>query len=433
MKKATISGIVAALFIIFSCSGKRTVAEHDPSGSGDGKPTGVVQMDPGTNHENVMKMLKNMNDLSLGLYKKLSSENADQNLAFSPASLNMAMAIVYSGARGNTKQQMSNVFGFDQDHDTFHPLYHAYMTEILNIGKDTLTDFNLANRVFLEQSYPVLDEFVDQVMNWHGGAFEKTDFRNFPLQAENRINSWVEEQTRNRIRDLIPTGSLDDLTRLVLVNALYIKSDWKYPFNKELTREKDFRLPSGATMRTDFMNQRKEGIPWFENEDFIAIELPYTTPDLSLLMIRPNREVVENISNYVPDGETYRHIIENLRNEEVIIEIPSYKIESTFSLVEPLRNAGLTDAFDFHADLSGISGERDLEISDILQKVFFEIDEEGSEAAAATAIVIVTTSVAFDPEPKLPKRFNADRPFLFILKENRFQTPLFIGQFTGNE
>lgn len=427
--------LIAGLTACRSTKTTETATVAEPIGGGDGlfisnpyEGDESTQETMTTEPQQTNDMLHNMNSFSLEFFRELSGNNASENIAFSPASLNMAMAIVYSGAREETQRQLSNVFGFDPRHSDFHPAYHNYFSELMEISKDTLVDFNLANRVFLEQSYAVLQQYKNDVEQWHGGAFEKTDFRNNPRMAEERINSWVEDLTRNRIQDLIPSGSLSDLTRLVLVNAIYIKSDWKHPFEKEMTREKRFRTLAGEEIPRDFMMQRQSGIPWYEGEGFTAMELPYTTPDLSLILIKPNDRNVTDITRYIPDAATYNTIIREFRQEEVEMEIPSFKLESSFSLTDPLREAGIEEAFDDRADFSGISGERDLHISAVLQKVFFEIDEKGSEAAAATAVIVVTTSMPVDPPDFQPKRFVADRPFIFILKENKFNTPLFTGQ-----
>jgi serpin B len=372
-------------------------------------------------------MVEKINVFSLGFFKTISKSNYTENVSFSPASLNMAMAVVYSGSAGQTQKQISDVFGYDPQLDEFHPQYHEYFTEIVNIRNDTLVEFDLANRVYLEKSYPVLDQYITDVEKWHAGAFEKLDFIHQPRQAEETINEWVEELTRKRITGLIPPGSLNELTRLVLVNAIYIKSSWKYPFDKDRSADKDFMSSSGQKVKKKFMIQQKSNIPYYEQDDFTAIELPYTTQELSLIIIRPNDSLVQNISDYVPDEDIYKKMLHNMRFENVKMEIPRFKIESEFSLSNNLKKAGMQQAFDNRADFSGINGLKDLSISDVFQKVFFEMDEEGSEAAAATGIVMVTTSMPVDPPQ--PKEFIADRPFVFILKENRFNTPLFIGHF----
>lgn len=404
-KRALAAVILLACIIIISCKSNRSATET----SADASDT------------------LTMNSFSFDFYQRLSSEAKGENISFSPASLRMVMAVAYSGARGTTQEQMSKLMAFDADHDVFHSQYHEYFTEILELANDTLVDFRLANRLYVERSADVLPAFEKDVQHWHQGAFEKVDFINNASDVETNINSWVEQMTQQRIKGLIPRGSLSDLTRLVLVNALYVKSSWKYPFEKSNTTQKDFTTTSGSVKKTAFMIQQKKNIPWFESEKFTVIELPYTSPEFSLLLIRPNEKQVRDISNFVPDAVLYQTIMDSLRNQEVMMEIPSLKIESQFSLGGELRKAGMEHAFDDRADFSGINGGKDLRISNVFQKVFFEMDEEGTEAAAATGIVMVTTSMPIDPPQ--PKEFIADRPFLFILKENKFNTPLFIGQY----
>ncbi len=421
MSKYIILTALILLPLIFnSCKTKNAASSDLPSAQHPDTLTEDV-----TNNET--DMLEKMNTFSLGFYKTLSSSRANDNFSFSPASLNMALAVAYSGARNETQKQMSTVLGFDTSHDTFHQKYHDYFSGVMQISKDTLVEFNVANRIFLEESFDVRDEYVNQVQQWHAGAFEKIDFRENPRQAENRINTWVEEMTRERIQNLIPPGSLSQLTRLVLVNAIYMKSAWKYPFDKNRTQEKEFRSASGDTVAARFMIQRKSGIPYYEHERFIAMELPYATNELSLILIRPNERNVPDLSLFVPDGALYSEILAGLQPETVKMEIPLFKIESSFSLSSDLKSKGMDQVFNQQADFSGIAENKDLFISEVFQKVFIEIDEKGAEAAAATGAVMVTTSMPVDP-PRI-KEFIADRPFLFILKENRFNTPLFIGQY----
>ncbi len=366
---------------------------------------------------------------SLAFFDVLKDEHQEQNLAFSPLSLNMALAAIYSGAAGETRKEMASLLGFDKDAKAFNAAYPAYFSALMELTADTLAEVNLANRVFLEESYPVLDSFIQDITALHGGAFEKLDFIRQPRQAESRINHWVEEMTRGRIQDLIPSGTFNELTRLVLTNAVYVKSSWRFPFEEQATMEKEFTTVNGEKKDRDFMIQTQKGIMYAELEGNTIIELPYTSPNLSMLLILPGDENLAHPAPGIPNATEYFQMLAALRAEEVHMEIPKFTLNSEFSLSENLKDMGMQEAFDNRADFSGISGRTDLEISDVLQKVFFEIDEEGSEAAAATAIVVVTTS--FDPnmELKQPKMFIANRPFLFVLKENFYDTPLFIGQY----
>jgi len=374
-------------------------------------------------------MTHELTGFSFDLFRKLSHQHLQQNFSFSPVSLNMALAVVYSGAMVDTRKEIAELTGFEQDADEFHPNWFYYFSSFAQLETDTLLDFNLANRVFVEQSYPVIDSYRQDVQTYHGGAFEQMDFIRNAIQAEQRINAWAAENTRDRIKDLIPQGTLDHLTRMVLANAIYVKSDWKHPFDEEDNMQKEFHAINGRIETAEFMTQRESRIPFFKLDDRKVIQLPYTSPHLSLMIILPDEKDIQDISAYIPDANQYKEMINSIRPEEVYMEIPKFKLESQFSLSDPLKEMGMEKAFDSRADFSGIGGQRDLFISAILQKVFFEIDEKGSEAAAATAIIVTTTAVM--PGIEEPKEFIADRPFIFILKENQFNTPLFVGQYVS--
>ena len=374
-------------------------------------------------------MTHELTGFSFDLFSNLSNQHPNQNISFSPVSLNMALAVIYSGAVADTRLEIAGLTGFDLNADEFHHNYFQYFSSFAQLETDTLLDFNLANRVFVEQTYPVLDSYKKDVQTYHGGAFEQMDFITNAPGAEQRINAWAAENTRDRIKDLIPLGTLDHLTRMVLANAIYIKSDWRHPFEEENNVQKEFHAISGQPRTTEFMTQRESRIPYLKLDDRKVIQLPYTSPHLSLMIILPDEKAVTDIAAYIPDADQYKEILDNIRAEDVYMEIPKFKLESQFSLSDHLKEMGMEKAFDSRADFSGIGGQRDLFISAIIQKVFFEIDEKGSEAAAATAIIVTTTAVM--PGFEEPKEFIADRPFIFILKENQFNTPLFVGQFVS--
>ncbi|MBW6479572.1 MAG: serpin family protein [Bacteroidales bacterium] len=378
---------------------------------------------------NTQAMTQELTNFSFDLFSNLSNQYPQQNFSFSPVSLNMALAVIYSGAMADTRNEIADLMGFEKDAEIFHTNWFHYFSGFARLETDTLLDFNLANRVFVEQTYPVLDSYRRDVQTFHGGAFEQMDFISNAGQAEQRINAWAEEMTRQRIKDLIPQGTLDHMTRMVLANAIYIKSDWRHPFEEENNIQKEFHAINGRIETAEFMTQRESRIPYLQLDDRKVIQLPYTSPHLSLMIILPEEKAVKDISTYIPDAEQYKEIIDNLRREDVYMEIPKFKLESQFSLSDHLKEMGMEKAFDSRADFSGIGGQRDLFISAILQKVFFEIDEKGSEAAAATAIIVTTTALM--PGFEEPKEFIADRPFIFILKENQFNTPLFVGQFVN--
>ncbi len=366
-----------------------------------------------------------MTGASFRLFSDFSRERIGENFAFSPASLHLAMSLAYVGAREETARQISNTLGFDARIENFNTLMAPYYKVFSATEADSLVDFALGNRLFIEKTFALQPEYVQNVEHWHGGAFESVDFISKPRQAESLINGWVSERTRNRIRELIIPGSVNELTRLVLVNAIYIKSNWREPFNKSVSKEKAYSTLSGKQVIKNFMTAKRKDILWFENNDFFAIELPYQSSNISMVFILPASFSGKTEEFVMPAAHQYYSILEGLRAEEVYMEIPSFTLETSFSVSYPLKQAGILKAFDRNANFSGISNDGELYISDVVQKVFMEVDEKGSEAAAATGIALVTTSMPVHP-PQI-KEFIANRPFVFVLKENQFNTPLFFG------
>jgi len=372
------------------------------------------------------EMLDKMTSSSFQLFSHLIKKNHEENLAFSPASLHLAMGLAYIGARGETSMEMSRVMGFDTSTGNFNELMSSYYNTFSEIGNDTAIVFALGNRVFTEKTFSIDPLFVHDINKWDGGAFEVVDFIRHTREAELHINNWVAQNTGNRIQNLIAPGSLSDLTRIVLVNALYLKSDWKYPFRKENTSDKPFFNHDGSQNIKKFMTGSEKRIPWFSSSDFTAIELPYTSPLISMIIILPEKKSKNSDKLKVPTANEYSSILKGLSEQNVYMEIPLFRLETSLSLSEVLKSAGIMKAFERDADFSGITEKEDLYISAVVQKVFIEVDEAGSEAAAATGIVMGTTSMPIDPPQ--PREFIANRPFLLILKENQFSTPLFIGQ-----
>lgn len=393
------------------------------------KPISYSEIKP---QEKPNNMIENIVNFSFNMFRHLSEKSVGENMSFSPVSLNIAFAMVYAGAEKETKKEISEAIGFPYNHDEFFSnfgRYHDYLGSLVN---DSEIEFNLANRVFLEMTYKILASYQANITKYFEGAFQQMDFLNQPRKSESIINEWVEEMTRNRIRNLLPPGTIEPLTRMVLVNAIYIKSNWKNPFDEKRTEKKPFNKNQRERVELDFMMQKIDGVNYAKVNDKAVLEMKYTTPHLSLLIILPDKSDNNNIHKFSPTLDEYQKILRSLTNREVYMEIPKFKIESDFDLAAPLQNNGIRRAFA-GADFSGITGKPDLEISDVIQKVFFEIDEKGSEAAAATAIVMRTTSMA--PQHDRPQivRFIANRPFIFILKENTYNTPLFIGQYVGEK
>jgi serpin B len=374
--------------------------------------------------EEIVLLTDGMISFSFEYFSEIASLNIGKNVCTSPVSLNTALAMLYSGARGNTASEMSKTLYFDENLDLFHGQFKTYYNTLKAMEKRENLDFALANKIYLEKTYPILNSFKTTMKKVYGGVFEIVNFREQPEHSERTINRWVEKTTRNRIKDLIPAGTLDQMTRLVLVNALYINAPWKHQFNENITKKDTFNISPNEKHNTDFMVKEVDGIRYSEFNGNQVIELPYEVPDISLLIILPKNSTKDNIHSFIPTGNEYKTIISDMKPRLVRMEIPKFKIESDFSLKDVLAEMGMPSVFSGDADLSGISGSTDLEADEVLQKVFFEIDEKGTEAAAATAVIIRLTAM---PEPQAPILFKADRPFIFILRENTYNTPLFVG------
>jgi len=404
--------LIIITFLLFSCKTKKEM-KNSSEMSTTGAKIEANQSEKLTN-------------FSFNLYSNLIKAEPQKNYSFSPVSLNLAMGMAYAGAEGKTADDISNVMGFYRDKQYFLLSISEYMDLLDKIAKDSLVEFRLANKIYLEQTYKILPTYQAVIEKYFDGAFKLADFINNAQKEAKNINSWVEKLTNNKIKNLIPEGTLSPSTAMVLVNAIYINSDWKHQFKKERTQKKDFFLSEKEKLETDFMIQKIKKIKYAEINSYKAIEMEYVNRDLSLLFILPDESNIDNISDVVLNGEQYKQICYSLNYEEVHIEIPKFKIESSFNLSQMLKKMGMSSAFS-NADFSGISKNNNLQISQVLQKVFFEVDEKGTEAAAATAMIVHTTALIQNPDPTY--EFIANRPFFYVLKENKYNTPLFIGQF----
>lgn len=361
-------------------------------------------------------------------FQKNIAPKQKANYVSSPVSLYLAMGMIYEGAKNNTLEEIQNTMNFPKS-ELFYEQMSPYYKALLEMNADTNMKMNIANKVYLENSFQILPEYQQNLNTLFKTNIEKVDFKNQFSKVENQINKWVEKETQNKIKQLLPKSTLTKETLMVLVNAIYLKAAWRYPFNESATTEKDFFINEKETAKTKFMTQRKKGFKHYSNKRISVLEMPYQTNNLSLLIILPKMSTNEKINGWIPNQTEYQYYLDHLKYETVYMEIPKFKIESNFDLGEHLSSMGIKEAFTNFADFSGISGKKEAKIDKVIQKVFFEIDEKGTEAAAATAVVMVrTTSVS--PNQETPVNFIANKPFIFILKENTNNTPLFMGTYS---
>ena len=382
-----------------------------------------VPMDnSGATTENVASVVGANNKFALDLYSLYQSE--DGNLFFSPYSISSALAMTYEGARGLTAEQMQSVFYFPEDED--RRLGNASLYNLFNEqGKSY--ELNIANAIWIEKKFSFLDSFLDIITNYYGGAIEKMDFIKNPDGSRIIINNWVEERTNNKIKDLIPGGMIDSLTRAVLTNAIYFKGDWVKEFNKEDTAELPFYVEEQEPIYVEMMRKLDEPeFNYMENNSLQMIELPYSGEELSMLILLPKEDSLETLEDKLSFNKL-NGWKNSLRKREVNVLIPKFKFESKYFMANDLSILGMPVAFSDQADFSGMSVQEGLTIDEVIHQAFVEVNEQGTEAAAATAVVMEAMSAGPSIGPKILV-FKADHPFIFIIQHNATGNILFMGR-----
>ena len=378
------------------------------------------------------------NRFAIDLYGKLAT--GSQNMFVSPYSISTALAMTYLGAAGSTELQMARTLhyptasDFDaadtglQRHipiepDRFARLLGQINTTLNEQGEHGGYQLNIANALWPQIGYEFRSKYLDAVRSHFDAELRHLDFITQTSRSRETINAWVEKKTRDKIKDLIPQGALDATTRMVLTNAIYFKGNWNTRFKAERTKDAPFTLLDGDSVSVPMMNQTEE-FRYAETDDFQLLDLPYVNKDLSMIILLPRQQ------DGLPAIEkqlTSRKLTEALapmRKREVIVSIPKFKMSSRFSLASVLQSMGMTDAFTRSADFSRMTGGKDLFISDVLHKAYVDVNEEGTEAAAATGVVMKLLSVG----PVEPVRFTADHPFMFLIRDNHTGSILFLGR-----
>lgn len=364
------------------------------------------------------------NIFACDLYAQLKQK--DGNLFFSPSSISTALAMTYAGARGNTAIQMADVLHFTLNQERLHPAFFALMQDLTANAEKRPYQLAIANALWGQSGYPFREEFINLTKDYYDAGFKEVDFKDEQQRelTRQKINLWVEEKTNNKIKELIQQRILTDLTRLVLTNAIYFKGTWVAQFNPDQTRNSPFTLIAGEKVEVPMMSQAKD-FNYSENDVLQLLEMPYAGEELSMLILLPKqmnglKEVedlvtVENLENW----------LSRLQKQEVVVSIPKFKMSAEFLLNETLTSLGMSDAFSsVSADFSGMTPDPvGLYISKVIHKAFVDVNEEGTEAAAATAVVMTLKAI---PEPK--PVFRADHPFIFMIRDMRSGSILFLGR-----
>uniref|UniRef100_A0A8C5MR92 Leukocyte elastase inhibitor n=1 Tax=Leptobrachium leishanense TaxID=445787 RepID=A0A8C5MR92_9ANUR len=382
----------------------------------------------------VLSRFINMDSLSasngsfaLNLFRRLSEDN-ECNIFFSPFSVSSALAMVYLGTKGNTAAQMSQVLQFEKAKD-LHTDFQALISAINKPDTDYI--LRTANRLYGEKSFTFLAEFLGSTKKYYLADLQSVDFCTKAEECRKEINAWVEQKTEGKIQNLLPSGSVDDLTRLVLVNAIYFKGNWAEQFDKQVTKEMPFRINKNDTKPVQMMYKKaKYQMNYIPDLLTQVIELPYVKKELSMIILLPND--IEDSTTGLEKLErdlTYENFLQWTNPEmmdptEMSLHFPKFKLEENYDLNSVLTRMGMSDAFEEgKADFSAMSANHKLVLSKVIHQSFVEVNEEGTEAAAATAAIVKLESL----EPTII----CDHPFLFFIMHTQSRHILFCGRYAS--
>jgi serpin B len=358
---------------------------------------------------------------ALDLYQQLRAPEG--NLFFSPYSISTALAMTYAGARGNTEAEMARVLYFDLDRRTQEALHSAFAdleAHLAQIQAKGDIALHVANALWPQVGYAFLATFLDLCQRCYGVSITPVDYAADSEAARQQINAWVEEKTREKIKELLKPDHVTPLTTLILVNAIYFKGNWASQFDPEDTDDGPFYPLAGDAFKASLMRQ-KARFGYRGTDDIQVLELPYVGGDLSMLVLLPRERDGLPALEAALTTDNLALWTQRLHATEVQVVLPRFKLSGQFDLGETLKAMGMVDAFGA-ADFSGMTGQRDLFISAVVHKAFVDVNEEGTEAAAATAVLMARSI-----PPPTPV-FRADHPFLFLIRENSSGSILFLGR-----
>jgi len=327
--------------------------------------------------------------------------------------------MTYAGARGNTAAQMAKTLHFTLPQEKLHPAFGAMIATLQADKKDRGYDLSVANALWGQKGKAFLPEFLDLTKKSYGAGLREVDFVQTEA-ARKTINDWAQKETRDKIKDLIPPDVLDARTRLVLTNAIYFLGDWVLAFKPEKTNDAPFTLASGEKVNASMMHQ-SEHFGLAAGDGFRALEMRYKGGELAMIVFLPDKSDGLPALEKSLTPELVAKTVAGLRSNRVNVSLPKFTFTSQFSLADALKSLGMIDAFG-NADFSGIDGTKGLFISAVIHKAFIDVNEKGTEAAAATAVVAGKSLAS------VPVEFRADHPFLFMIRESRAASILFIGR-----
>ena len=381
----------------------------------------------------VVGLVNGNSTFAFDLYQALRGQSG--NLFYSPHSISLALSMTYAGAREQTASQMADTLHFLLPEDRLHPAFNALTQELASRGEATQDRdgerfrLNIVNAVWGQQGHPFREAFLDVLAESYGAGVRSADFVAAPEESRAAINDWVAGSTEDRIRDLIPPDIINPLTRMVLTNAVYFNASWASPFGEANTRAQPFHLLDGGSVDVPMM-RTSEDFGYAAGDGYQAVDLSYVGHDLSMTVVVPDRGRFREFEDSL-DADLAERIIADLWFRYVTLDLPRFEFESQFRLGETLKSMGMPDAFDSAAsDFSSMDGRSCLAgdpeclyIREVVHKAFVSVDEAGTEAAAATGVVMQTESA-----PQNPVAVTVDRPFIFLIRDQETEAILFVGR-----
>ncbi|XP_037365585.1 serpin B8-like isoform X2 [Talpa occidentalis] len=362
---------------------------------------------------------------AIKLFNMLGEENHSRNMFFSPLSISSALAMVFMGAKGNTATQMSQALCLDKGGD----VHRGFQSLLAEVNKaDAQCVLTTANRLFGEKTCDFLPAFKDSCLEFYHAELEELPFAEDAEGCRKRINDWVAQKTEGKISEILGAGTVDPLTKLVLVNAIYFKGKWNQPFDRKHTRGMPFKTSQEQKTVQMMFKQAQFNLGYVDEVHAQVLELPYAGEELSMVILLPDDDTG---LHEVEKALTYEKLSdwtdpEKMTKDKVQVFLPRLKLEESYDLESVLRSLGMTDAFEeVRADFSGMSTKKNVPVSKVAHKCFVEVNEEGTEAAATTAVVRNTRCCKMEP------RFCADHPFLFFIKHHKTNNILFCGRFSS--
>jgi serpin B len=399
--------LFCALLAVFSCSA-------------------TLAAPPSSNAADKTEAVSGSNAFAVDLYAQLRSQPG--NLFFSPESISTAFGMAYAGARGQTAAEMQHVFHFTLPPDKLHPAMGALLNQMNAAHKDY--ELRVADALWAQQDANFLPDYLKLVQSDYGAGFNRVDFKSSAESVRQTINAWVEKHTNAKITNLIGPGVLNATTRLVLTNAIYFKGNWEDPFEEDSTQKEEFHLSSSKWVMAPLMH-RTGSYSYYDGGTFQELDLPYAGNEMSMVVLLPKQtDGLPALEKSFTSNTTGDWLGKLEPADKVILTFPRFTMTQQFELSSALSAMGMAQPFTNSADFSGMTGKPDFNISAAIHKAYIDVNEKGTEAAAATSIVMEATAMRKPfPEPP-PIVFRADHPFLFFIRDTKTGAILFLGRVT---